>query len=49
MRTLLHQTLPFLAGFAGLSALTVAVLLAFEVYASPGFALSATLLKLCGL
>ena len=49
MRALLHLTAPYLAGFVGLSVLAAAIVLAFDVYATPGFALGATLLKLCGL
>ena len=49
MRTTRHPTARHLGAFLGIAAFSVAVMLAFDVYATPGFALSASLMKLCGL
>ena len=49
MRRSLATTLPLAGEALGLAVLAAATVLAFDVYASPGFALSGTLLKLCGL
>lgn len=45
---MLRQVLIYASGALGLYALAVATLLAFRVYTSPQFVLSADLLWLCG-